>query len=335
MDTCKGPLMAEEFMAWLKDGQDPLAMEHKNAWDYFIKLPKRDGIDYIFHQDGYHSEPLGRDGHFDFAGIYMRAEQKLYCPCISTRAVSDWKNDPNTTEGDLRKSFCQAVNMRIEEIVREGGVDIDELMDTGLKSEIESYRDCRAEGIAAQEYIDSVPLENIRYMANYQVYQWDDGMLDFLQDRDGHAARIAGEYVMSHQEAVLSGLLRIDAVREKYAAIISDQSSPIHLMKQISDAVRSSGASTVRVTIEKDGVQATIRTSAKSLSGYHPAYDDFDAPIPDRKTFSEAFGKWANYTAQDIRRITYGRRTIYEAPEQKAVQTEVPAKGFTMTMGGM
>ncbi len=335
MDTYNSPITREEFMAWLKDGRDMLTVERTNAWACFIKLPKRDGIDYIFHQEGYHCEPLGRDGHFDFAGIYMRAEQKLYCPCISTRAVSDWKNDPNTTEGDLRKIFCQAVNMRIEEMVKGGGVGIDELMDTGLKSEIESYRDCRAEGIAAQEYIDSVPLENIRYRANYQVYQWDDGMLDFLQDRDGYAMRIAGEYVMFHQEDILAELLRIGAVREKYAAIIADQSSPIHLMKKISDAVRSSGAATVRVTIEKDGVQATIRTSAKSLSGYHPAYDDFDAPIPDRKTFSEAFGKWANYTAQDIRRITYGRKTIYEAPEQKTVQSEAPAKGFTMTMGGI
>ena len=62
-------------------------------------------------------------------------------------------------------------------------------------------------------------------------------------------------------------------------------------MRQISDAVRSSGATTVRVTIEKDGAQATIRTSAKSLSGYHPTYNDFDAPAADSKAFREALSQ--------------------------------------------
>ena len=338
MITHKGPLTADEFMAWLKDGKDMLPVECTNAWACFIKVSKQDGIDYIFHQKSH----LGTESlpncsiPFRFSGLYVKNEQTLYCPCFPDFAISDWQAVPANTELCLRKEFCQRVRERIEEMVNNGRIGIPkELTDENLKAEVAEYIDHQADESAAWSLMDSVPHESIAFKSRYVINDLYDCLPDYLQDRKGFVDRTATAYISLHKEEILAELMRMDAHREKYAAILADPDNPLHRMKQISDAVRSSRASTVLVTIEKDGAQATIRTSAKSLSGYHPTYNDFDSPAADRKAFREAFGSWATYTVQDIRCITRGKKTLYEAPELKAAQSEAPQKGFTMAMGGM
>ena len=336
MDTHKGPLTTEEFMAWLKDGKDMLAVERTKAWACFLKVPKRDGIDYVFHQDGYESDTLSYDCAFRPTGVYMREEQKLYCPNVPACAVPGWKTDPAVTERSLTEEFNKGVRERIEDRVNNGRNGIPkELSDKKLIEAVASYREFCADEAAARLLMESIPVESLRFKSNYTVIDMDDNLLDFLQDRKGFVDRFAMTYISLHKEDILAELLKIDILREKYNTILADQDNPLHRMRQISDAVRASGAATVRVTIEKDGAQATIRMSAKSLSGYHSTYDDSYFPTDDRKTFREAFGKWASFTAKDVRAITYGKRTLYEAPAPEVKQAEMPVKGFTMTMGGM
>ena len=338
MITHKGPLTTEEFMAWLKDGKDMLAVERTKVWACFIKIPQRDGIDLIFHQDGYTGlrELPCINSSFRFTGLYKQDEQKLYCPNVPACAVSDWKEDPAVTERSLTEEFCKGVMERIEDRVNNGRKGLPkELSDEKLIEAVASYRELYADEAAARLLVESSPDKCLQFRSKYTTADMDDGLLDFLQDRKGFVDRTAMVYISLHKEEILAELMKIDILREKYEAILADPDNPLHRMRQISDAVRSSGATTVRVTIEKDGAQATIRTSAKSLSGYHPTYNDFDAPAADSKVFREAFGSWANYTAADVRAITYGRKTIYEAPAPEVKQAEMPDKGFTMTMGGM
>ena len=338
MITHKGPLTTEEFMAWLKDGKDMLAVERTTAWACFIKVPKREGIDYIFHQEGYVGTEnlLSCNVPFRFTGLYKQDEQTLYCPRFPAYAVSDWQTVPENTELYLRREFCKGVRERIEEMVNNGRKGIPkELTDERLKAEVAEYIDHQADESSAWSLMDSVPIESIVFKSSYTVSDLYDCLPDYLQDRKGFVNSTAMAYISLHKEEILAELMQIDAHREKYAAILADPDNPLHRMKQISDAVRSSRASTVLVTVEKDGVQATIRTSAKSLSGYHPIYDDIDVSAADRKAFREAFDSWVNYTADDIRCITHGRRTLYKAPAPEVKQAESPTKGFTMTMGGM
>ena len=55
-----------------------------------------------------------------------------------------------------------------------------------------------------------------------------------------------------------------------------------------------------------------------------------DIPASDRKEFERLFGRYADYNAEDITKITYGRNTIYEAPA-----APVEEMGPVMQMGGM
>ena len=101
-------------------------------------------------------------------------------------------------------------------------------------------------------------------------------------------------------------------------------------MKAISEAIKSSGAKTVTVTVQKDGEELSFRTGTTPLRGRYNSYSTSHITAADRQEFERLFGPHTNYTAEDITRITYGKRTIYEAPP---IQAEDMAEG--MVMGGM
>ena len=75
----------------------------------------------------------------------------------------------------------------------------------------------------------------------------------------------------------------------------------------------------------------SFRTGTTPLRGRYNSYSASHIGIADRREFERLFGRYADYHAEEITKITYGRHTIYEAP---AVQIE--DYGNTgMTMGGM
>lgn len=56
-----------------------------------------------------------------------------------------------------------------------------------------------------------------------------------------------------------------------------------------------------------------FKMDVKGLRGYHSHYTPSLIAAPDRREFERLFGKGADYTPEDVVRITYGRNTIYEA----------------------
>ena len=78
-------------------------------------------------------------------------------------------------------------------------------------------------------------------------------------------------------------------------------------MKAIADAVKDSGAKTVTVTIQKDGAELTFKAAADSLTGRRGYYSTYYLPAQDRREFERVFGRNANYNAEEIMKITYGK----------------------------
>ena len=53
------------------------------------------------------------------------------------------------------------------------------------------------------------------------------------------------------------------------------------------------------------------------LTGHRNYYSAYHIQARDRQEFQDMFGRHADYDAKDIIRITYGRKTIYEAAPAK------------------
>lgn len=152
----------------------------------------------------------------------------------------------------------------------------------------------------------------------------------WLQDPEGFIETEADQHIKINQEKFLLQFLKDDALLAEYQALMQDTENPIHRMKAITEALKASGAKTVTVTVEKDGMELTFKTAANSLTGHRNYYSTYDIPAQDRREFEQLFGRSANYCAEDITRITYGKKTLYETPP---IQAEDMAE--RIEMGGM
>ena len=152
----------------------------------------------------------------------------------------------------------------------------------------------------------------------------------WLQDPEGFIETGAEQYIKTNQEKFLLQFLRNDALLAEYQALIQDLNNPLHRVKAISEAIKTSGAKTVTVTVQKKGEELSFRTGTTPLRGRYNSYSTSHIAAADQAELERLFGRHVNYTAGDITRITYGRNTIYEAPP---LQAEEMAEG--MKMGGM
>jgi len=156
----------------------------------------------------------------------------------------------------------------------------------------------------------------------------------WLQDPEGFIQKEAEQYIKDNQESFLLEFLKRDALLEKYLALARDTENPVHRTKAITRAIKTSGAKTVTVTVQKDGQELAFKTDADILIGHRPFYNTSRIPAPDRRRFEQAFGRGTDYGAMDIVKITYGRNTIYEAPHVQTESMAVETKP-TLGMGGM
>ena len=115
-----------------------------------------------------------------------------------------------------------------------------------------------------------------------------------------------------------------------YKRQVQNTDSPLHRVKAISEAIKTSGAKTVTVTVQKNGEELSFRTGTTPLRGRYNSYSTSHIAAADRQEFERLFGRSANYCAEDITRITYGKKTLYETPP---IQAEDMAE--RIEMGGM
>ncbi len=102
--------------------------------------------------------------------------------------------------------------------------------------------------------------------------------------------------------------------KEEYETFVANPNNPIHIVKKIVTAVCNSPARTVNVLIRKDGTDFEFKTNADIFC--HDCtftYNSMKIVASDRWLFEAAFDRDANYAPQEIVRITYGKKTLYQA----------------------
>ena len=139
----------------------------------------------------------------------------------------------------------------------------------------------------------------------------EDTLLSYLKSPEDYIKTTAEQYMRDNQEEFLAQFLKKDALLAEYQMLSQDSDAPVYRMRAITDALQKSGAKTVNVTVQKDGVELTFKTSAESLKGLKSQYSTWYIAPSDRLQFRHLFGAGSDYSAEDIIRIAYGRSTLY------------------------
>ena len=169
-------------------------------------------------------------------------------------------------------------------------------------------------------------------------------MLRYFKYHDATVEEAVTGYWQTHQDDILLELRKNEILREKLRSIEMNPNNLLNKQRAIMDAVKNSGAKTVNVTVIKGGEQYSFKYNADRLSRYLDSrYSAWDMSPKDRDCFYERFGRYSEFTPEDITEISYRGKTLYEAdslmPDENVdkdfsedVDAEDEGEGFSMSM---
>ena len=321
-----------ELSKWLQDDiTKPAAIRNGDYADTIIRVPYDDDFDFIFHQNSYNGEPLTVNANMAYCGIYNKLDGQIYDVKFPLKGKLD---DMDSTKSmlDIEQQFNDDVRAFIEGVV---GNDVDHLRspsfeDAKYDNRLDDFRRNYADSIVTRMYLGGDSADDIRFQCGYYLDRSSSAlMLRYLKYHDATVEEAATGYWQTHQDDML---------------LEANPNHPLHKQKAVMDAVKDSGAKTVNVTIIKGGEEYSFKYSADRLSRYMEGkYSAWDMPSKDRDGFYERFGRYSDFTPEDITEISYRGKTLYEAdslmPSESAdedfsddMDTEDEDEGFSMSM---
>ena len=332
-DLYQSAVSRDDFQRWLGLGTAPLTVyQGEKAAATLLKLEKNASVDYLY-QTAAQDNSVSWNNPVQFCGVYDRKSRTLYLTKDVASLLAKGQFPFVAEAGpSMKDEITSAVNGRVESIIANdrNNLPIREITGWQASHDLEYYQNYGVkEDVIQQLFYDQEP--DGRFHSEYELNRLPEtAFIAYITDPELFVQTEAEQYIKDNQEDFLLHFLRNDALMAEWNALMQDTGNPIHRMKAITDAVTGCGAKTVTVTIQKDGQELTFKTSADYLKGHRSYYNSSGIPASDRREFERLFGRYAEYHAEDIVKITYGRNTIYEAPQ---IQSE--ELGATMQMGGM
>ena len=150
-------------------------------------------------------------------------------------------------------------------------------------------------------------------------------ILEYLTDKKTFLEEISREFIIDNMEEILKDLIRSEAKRKVLKTIEDNKDHLYFKIRDITNAIKNSNCKTVNVTINKDGIEQSFIYDASSLKYYNDSYlSTYNiVKLADRERFEENFGRNDDFHFQDIIKMTYGKKTIYEDENFKLKEDEV------------
>ena len=184
-------------------------------------------------------------------------------------------------------------------------------------------KDRETENTAREAFLSDKPV-GVYKCKQYTVDLDDENViLSYVVSTEAFVEQEARKYIENNQEQILYEFLLQDLIKEEYDAILNNPSNSAHTVKQIIHAVSSSGAKTVNVTIRRGDAEGTFKFGADLLARDcgSSGYNTWSLTKSERERFEELFGTHKSYfQPQEIVRITYGRRVLFESGLETAIQ---------------
>lgn len=322
----QAPLPRQEFQEWLENAAVPvLVLQKGKHLGSVVKVPATPEIDYLFGCETFYGERISWSDRLEFCGLYDRQHQALHLlDDPLPNFVSGLTEEECQDSTAFGKRIAQEVDRYVEAAISN---DRSRLSVRELTSErnINSYRYYKGTeaGREAASLVFSGEKPDVQFHSEYYTSLTEDTLLSYLKSPEDYIKTTAEQYMRDNQEEFLAQFLKKDALLAEYQMLSQDSDAPVYRMRAITDALKKSGAKTVNVTVQKDGVELTFKTSAESLKGLKSQYSTWYIAPSDRLQFRHLFGAGSDYSAEDIIRIAYGRSTLYEAPSAPAEDIEM------------
>ena len=319
---------------WLETGTAPLTI-HYDEKDtlMFTRLERGSDVSYLY------GIPLDQNSHISwrdglaFCGVYDAQHSALYLTRSALHSITKGQTRfVEESTPSMAEEISSRINQRVEDIIANDRNNLTVQKITGWQAarELKDYLEDGAHREALDRFFGGNEPDG-QFHSGYALDHLPEAaFMAWLQDPEGFIQTEADQYIKVNQEKFLLQFLKNDILLKEYQTLVQDTASPLHRVKAISEAIKGSGAKTVSVTVQKDGEELSFRTGTTPLRGRYNSYSTSHINAADRQEFERLFGPHTNYTAEDITRITYGEKTIYEAPS-----AQMEELSMCQEMGGM
>lgn len=309
--TAKGQ---QEFAAWLATGQDKLFTYPDTvgcSCDIIMRVAKNEAFDYLYTQRDYRGQSIRRGEKLEYAGIYYKTDGLVYdaryslLNYVGQREARNLVNLKYALETEVRKAVENTIaNDR-------GNLSVQELSEQEAE-QLKYFKESCAAGEARRAYLKGED-GSFPFRCRYNPSEWtEDALISYIHAPAAYVQSEAEAYIAKYQGAMLLFFLEDDAIREAYRAIIENPQHQAHYVKRIIEATTGTEAKTFRVTIRKDDKEFSFKTEADELRCDSKDYSTYNIAASDRREFERLFGRWADYSPEEIVRIEYGRAVLYD-----------------------
>jgi len=317
-------MMNNKFANWLISNDNAPCFFEENGWTYIlIRVEKDENFDYLFDQImTYGEKDLARHQSFDYAGIYCKKDGLIY---DAEYVLIHLEHDPSELSAlkarsakALGEQLSSAVQKKVKAIIgnNRSNLQITELTDKNLLQRLEYGRKYDAMEVARRNYLATENPESKSFVISpiiRDISLEGDSLLAYILDPEGYVRREAKKFITKNQQELLFEILKNEAIEKEYRAILASRKNPVHIIKKIMTAMKEAGdyVKTVKVTIRKDNTEFTFQTDADVLRA-DCANRTWAIVAGDRRKFEKIFGRNAEYTPEEIVRITYKKKILYE-----------------------
>lgn len=297
--------LTNELFEFLNSEEKTFHIQEDGEYYDIVKIPHNSFIDLLFiNCNNYHKTTIG--DKFEYCGFYDKEKRQLYDINYTLRKdilKLDWDDTTYKSMSSLLNEF----NLKVRENVTNYVEDNPEEFYEAAKD----YESNIIERDVYQNFMDNE--KKIKYECGYCSDDKQNILLCF-DEGEQHIFDVSLGFISSNREYIGKRLIDIDKKNELLNSIYDNPDHEIYKIKEIVDIMKDGGYVNVHLFINKNGIDYDFKYNASTLKNhwnysYLPTYE---MQAPDRKEFEKLYGSREDLHYEDIYRIEYRHKPIYE-----------------------
>lgn len=329
-------LTEDQLRHWLES--DKYMLSNKDDWaeEQLFKIPLNDDFTFIYYKRISKDESFGLNKDLKNVGLYYKQDGCIYNPDYYIKSMCEeipiFKS--KSQKSDFAEKLTAAVREYVEKVIDNNvnNLSTREISDEWKLREVAQFIEYTAKNQARALFLSDTEAEDISYECHCSISGITDSeYIQFITDKESLIVLKAEEYIKENQENILAQFYNNALLKKELQSIYDNPGHILHRVKAIIDAVQESGAKTVNVTINKEDKDFTFKYETRTLTVAPSSYySTYNMKASDRREFENLFGRSADFYPNEITKITYGRKVIYDSSEFDMTETEDADMAQTM-----
>ncbi len=279
--------------------------DDKNSNYHIVKLPYNDYIDILYMTRTY-GKNLSNYDKLEYCGFYDKENKELYDISYSLcRSVLklELEENPYKTIGFLANEFNEKLNEIIKDYVLENKKE--------FYDSVKDYESNMSKSSVYNYFMKDMNF--VDFDVSYNLNEFND-ILSYKSLGEEYLIDKAIQIIERDKEYIGKKLVDIDKTNEILQEILNDKNDIIYKRKDIVNSMKNEDFSNVHVFINKDGIDFDFKYPKDALENWwNSSYlSSYNMEAKERNSYYDLFGRYEDFNYEDIYKIEYRNKPIYE-----------------------